>query len=187
MSREDYHDIIELFEKADPIEPPDDFTSDVLRKIGAGGEGFSRFPWGPIEWPFLRGDLSRIDCFLHFAMVGIFYFILSLILRFGFDNVLINADFARGIETQWTFTFLFALTFIFLGVLLLKSGLRAVKVAEIATVVYIGLVFASGIALNSLIITVHFLPYVTVGFIVTGIAMGLFLVITLVRYERSSG
>jgi hypothetical protein len=183
----DFQNIIGLFEKADQIKPPEDFTRDVLRKMEERGGGVSSSRWNLTEWPFIRGGVSRVDCFLHFAMVGIFYFILSLFLRFGLDNALVNVDFARGIKVQWTLTFLFALIFILLGILLLTGGMRAVKVAQIVTVLYICLVVASGLILNAFIITVPLIPFVTVGFVVTGIAMGLFLVITLKRYERAFG
>lgn len=181
----EFREIIYLLEKADPIQPPDDFTVDVLKKLEKTGARFSRSWWNLIEWRLIGGGVSRVECCLHFAMVGMFYFILSLILKFGFDNALINATVARGINVQWNLTFLFAFTFILLGLLLLNGDMKTAKVAEIVTVLYIALVVASGLVLHAFIINLPLIHFVTFGFISTGIVMGLFLVITLKRYERA--
>lgn len=176
---------IHLFEKADSTEPHDDFTRNIFRRIEARGERFSRSRWKLKGWPFLGGGLSGGNCFLHFAMVGVLCGIPSFIMTFNFNNIVVNICITRLTNVELSLAFFFALTFVLLGMILLKGGIKKLKVAKIIILLYIGLVVARGLALDAFIINLTHIPFVTVGFIVTGIAMGLFLVITLIKYERA--
>lgn len=176
---------IHLFEKADPTEPHDDFTRDVFRRIEARGERFSRSRWKLMGWHFFGGGLSGGNCFLRFVMVGVLYCIPSFILMFYFKNEALNICITRVTNVELSLAFFFALTFVLLGMILLKGGIKKLKVAKIIIILHIGLVVARGLALDAFIINLPLIPFVTVGFIVTGIAMGLFLVITLIKYERA--
>ena len=178
---EDYGDIVDIFEKVLPADPPDDFTRSVMGKISRREKNFTSVLIGGIISEIIVGKVNRGTCVLQFVMVGVFYLILSVILRLGFDRLPETVSLSDELNVQFYFAFLFAVTFILLGIAFLKSGAAIVRIAESIIMLYVAVLLANVIVFP---VSVPLPRLIFMIFIIMGVMVGLFLELTVRRYRE---
>jgi hypothetical protein len=189
---ENHQDIINLIKSAPAIEPPDDFTPLVMARLS----NLKPSIIFRIKHELLRPrafdfNLTRVmagsaknsaECAFSFFIIGIFYLTMGLVLLMGLEGFIEEETITRWVKMQPQIVMATALWLIIQGVAILLDGKIAIKAAEWGTLIFIGFAVINGLMIAS---KTPLSLIFTVAFAGTGLMMGIFLGLTILRYQRA--
>jgi hypothetical protein len=177
----DYKDVVNILGKGHPVDPPDDFTQSVMERIAMRGKSFLRAMPGGKVIETIVGRVNKGICVLQFIMIGVFYLILSVMVKLGFDRLPETIALPEEVGVQFYFAYVFAVSFILLGIAFLRNGNTVARIAEFVTLLYVMFVLANGIIF---LMSVPVLKFIVFSFFFTGAMVGLLLELTVRRYRE---
>jgi hypothetical protein len=92
----------------------------------------------------LRYPVSGQECSFYFIMVGVFYAVLSMVLMIGFRALGRTLSPPGWVQWQPQIALITALCMVAIGFYLLKDGRRALRIARVGALVYLGFAFING-------------------------------------------
>jgi hypothetical protein len=191
-TQEKFNSIILQTQNSSIVQVPDDFTAKVMDRVSNCpqhrtlklGDHLLQFrkTLNLKDWLEVA-DAS--ECALYFLLVSFFYFILGVILLVGLKTLQTRIPLAVWVTIQPQIAFVTAFGFTALGLILLKKSKFAFKIAQMGTILYIGFAVFNGIGIQA----APGNPFNAAGmfcYTVGAILLGLFLTITLQKYQAKS-
>jgi hypothetical protein len=190
---ENHQDIINLIKSTPAIQPPENFTQNVMQSVMRERPGVAERlrqillqPRGRLFAP--RGILStastRAECAFYYVITGTFYLVMGLVLMVGLGGSEGEMALARWSRIQPQLMIAAALWLSGLGGILYLSDRTKVEVAKIATVMYLLFVVISG----AVVITLYRMPVLMAStglFVISGVVMGMLLHKNVSSYQKS--
>ena len=170
-----------------PVTPPADFTARIMTRIAALQPSPPSFAGALLLYlkeilPDLKaGDLeSKSECSFYFLMSGIFYLILGAVLSFGLSGT--SLMMMRWIRWQPEIMLMISLLFITLGFAVARGGKAVLRTVKSGTFFYMVIAMLNGASLQ---ITFRSPKWLTLGFILTNVVMGVLLIMAVRRMART--
>lgn len=189
-----YADIIGIIKESAPVAPPDDFTRKVMARLAAEQSIWSKAkqalfnPAGaPVQSPRARMlPLSDTrECPFYFFITGFFYLIMGVVLLAGFKANSSSMTELELIKLQPHLTIAAAMWLLALGMVLMKEGSNAIKIARNGTLIYVVFSLLNGILMRQYL-HVSYADMFIIGFVATSVLMGVILVLAVKKMEMRS-
>jgi len=187
-----YKDLIQRMEATPKVPVPDHFTETVMSRLPEMQHSFwlrARDAFlNPVkgvlnvDWAQKFHVANKWECSFYFFITGFFYLIMGMMLMAAFKGITSNISTTEWIRLQPQLALGTAVWFIALGTLLMVDGRTAMKLARYGTLFYIFFTVVNGMLMQPY---VH-IPYAgifIVGFVATGVLMGVILAIAVQKME----
>lgn len=193
LDEEKFRDVISRMEKAPKIDPPENFTTEVMKRLTEGTvfhrNKYLGMPAG--RWPFatdlhfgFQQPVSQNECSLYFFMTGFFYLVFGIILMLGLYPAPAESSSPAWLAIQPLFTLAAAVCLVAIGVALYVSGKPPLGAARFGTTLFAGIVILNG-CLGVFFIPLPVVALLSVVFAVTGLIMAVFLGLS-IRYYKNN-
>ncbi len=142
---EEYQDIINAMKYEKTVQPPENFTGQVMCRISNihHDEAKSTILGGILG---ASGPVSRTECSFCFLVTGIFYLVFGLMLKAGMRNIHLEKNLIQWIWMQPWVALVTAILFITLSFVLFSGGSKAIKAARLGIIFYVGFAVLNGLA-----------------------------------------
>jgi hypothetical protein len=188
---EKYSDIIAAVKNQQPVNPPESFTDNVMRRLPDQYPSILLVAASFVHHLFRQAlaldgdqsnDLTRRECSFYFFITGFFYLIIGIVAMTGLKKISSGAAAVGWIGLQPHFAIVTAIWFFALGVVLMMDGSTGMKIAKYGTLLYIFLAIVNGMLIHSFL---H-IPYAGIfifGLVGMSALMGVLLVLTVQKME----
>ncbi|MDY6792920.1 MAG: hypothetical protein SWH54_16770 [Thermodesulfobacteriota bacterium] len=140
-----FEHIIRIAQNTKAVSLPDGFTEKVMENLPPGphtsGSKLREFLLLALQKLNLRSWIeveTVAECAVCFLMVGFFYVIMGIVMALGLKTMGGQSHVSGWIMIQPQIAFASAIVFIFLGILLFKKRMLAIKLAYGTAILYIG-------------------------------------------------
>jgi hypothetical protein len=180
---EKFADIIEIISEQKSIDPPYDFTDQVMRRLPDQYPGVLIAAASFVHYFYRRalvpdGDqtkgFTRRECSFYFFITGLFYLIIGIILMTGINEVAFSMAAMEWIKLQPHLTIGAAIWFLTLGVVLMMGGSIGMKIAKYGTMFFIFFTVLNGILMRPYL-HIPFAGVFIIGFVAISSFMGFML------------
>ncbi len=183
----DYQEIIDNIKKEIPASPPEDFTGQVMARIGKELPGIR--PIHGFLTPvagmlsafnsFSQRSIPRGECAFYFMLSGTFYLVLGAVLMVGIGT-------NNHLSNQWLLwhpriTLAAAFFLIMIGYSLNRGSESALKVVKLGMPGYLACAVMSGLSLQLALNIPRLLSF---GYTMTNVLMGALLILAVQKMEK---
>jgi hypothetical protein len=188
---EKYSDIIAAVKNQQPVNPPEDFTDHVMRRLPDQYPSIMLVVASFVHHLYKQAlaldgdqsnDLARRECSFYFFITGFFYMISGIVAMMGFKSISSGMEPVSWIGLQPYVAIGTAMWFFALGIVLMMDGSIGMKIARYGTLFYIFSAVVNGVLIRSYL---H-IPYAGIfiaGIVGTSVFMGVMLVQSLQKIE----
>jgi len=181
--------IIRLAQNTTAVSPPDGFTKKVMEKLPSRPhtaepkllELFSLLFKNHIFKAWIEVETEE-ECAFCFLMAGFFYFIMGIVLALGLKTIGNNIPVSGWFMLQPQIAFGSAFVFFFIGIILRKRSIFAIKMAYPWIIIYIGFSVFNSIGIQM----APGNPFTTAGVLCLtsgAVLLGVFLAVILHKYK----
>jgi hypothetical protein len=187
-----HRDIIDLIKSAPSIQPPDDFTRRLMGRLPELDQGIwtraKKTLFNPSgtgirsRWAQIMPISNTRECSFCFFITGFFYLIMGIVLMAGFKAIGSSMAAMEWITLQPHLTIGAAAWLLALGMVLMRDGSAAIKIARYGTLLYIFSTVVNGILMRPYL-HVPYAGVFIIGFVATSALMGVMLALAVKKVE----